>query len=260
MLIDWFTVGAQILNFLVLIWLMKRFLYKPILNAIDSREKATAATIADAEAKKSAAEKEHAEYDQKNKEFDENRAALLAKATSDAKALSEQLAIDAKQNANDLSAKLQASLQAQEESLKDAVSHRVQKEVFAIAHQALKDLAGVDLASRMVDSFVRELQNLDPALKAKLMQAASASKNPVNVRSANSLDADLRARVESAIKKQFGESIEMRFQTKPDLIGGIELDLNGQKIAWTFAEYLNSLENGIVGILKSKSAPPPHGN
>jgi len=38
MLIDWFTVGAQALNFLILVWLMKRFLYKPVLHAIDERE------------------------------------------------------------------------------------------------------------------------------------------------------------------------------------------------------------------------------
>ena len=39
MLIDWFTICAQALNFLILVWLMKRFLYKPILHAIDEREK-----------------------------------------------------------------------------------------------------------------------------------------------------------------------------------------------------------------------------
>ncbi len=50
MLIDWFTVGAQALNFLILVWLMKRFLYKPILNAIDAREKKIAAELADADA------------------------------------------------------------------------------------------------------------------------------------------------------------------------------------------------------------------
>jgi len=38
MLIDWFTVVAQVINFLILVWLMKRFLYKPILNAIAARE------------------------------------------------------------------------------------------------------------------------------------------------------------------------------------------------------------------------------
>ena len=50
MLIDWFTVGAQALNFLILVWLMKRFLYKPILDAIDAREDRVAAELADADA------------------------------------------------------------------------------------------------------------------------------------------------------------------------------------------------------------------
>jgi len=49
MLIDWFTVGAQIVNFLILVWLLKHFLYKPILDAIDAREKKIAAELADAE-------------------------------------------------------------------------------------------------------------------------------------------------------------------------------------------------------------------
>ena len=57
MLIDWFTVGAQTLNFLILVWLLKRFLYKPILNAIDAREKRIAAELADADVKKAEAEK-----------------------------------------------------------------------------------------------------------------------------------------------------------------------------------------------------------
>ncbi len=50
--IDWFTVAAQVINFLILVWLLKRFLYKPILAAIDEREKGIAAQLASAEAKK----------------------------------------------------------------------------------------------------------------------------------------------------------------------------------------------------------------
>ena len=71
MLIDWFTVAAQALNFLILVWLMKRFLYKPILKAIDTREKLIATELADAAAKKVEAQKEHAEFDQKNQQFDQ---------------------------------------------------------------------------------------------------------------------------------------------------------------------------------------------
>jgi len=52
MLADWFTIVAQALNFLILVWLMKRFLYKPVLHAIDEREKRIAKELADADAKK----------------------------------------------------------------------------------------------------------------------------------------------------------------------------------------------------------------
>ena len=52
MLIDWFTVGAQAVNFLVLVWLLRRFLYRPILKAIDAREKRIADQLADAAKKR----------------------------------------------------------------------------------------------------------------------------------------------------------------------------------------------------------------
>jgi F-type H+-transporting ATPase subunit b len=91
MLIDWFTVGAQVLNFLILVWLLKRFLYKPILNAIDTREKRIATELADADAKKAEAQKEHDEFQSKNKTFDDERSGLLGKATDEAKAEHDRL-------------------------------------------------------------------------------------------------------------------------------------------------------------------------
>ena len=86
MLIDWFTIAAQVLNFLILVWLMKRFLYKPILHAIDEREKRIATELANADKKKVDAQKESDEFKRKNKEFDQRRAALLSKATDEAQA------------------------------------------------------------------------------------------------------------------------------------------------------------------------------
>ncbi len=73
MLIDWFTVGAQVLNFLILVWLLQHFLYKPILAAIDAREKRIADQFAGATAKQVDAQKEHDEFDAKNKAKSEPR-------------------------------------------------------------------------------------------------------------------------------------------------------------------------------------------
>src|SRR6185436_2880683 len=145
MLIDWFTVGAQALNFLILVWLMKRFLYKPILSAIDEREKRIAKELADADAKKAEAQKEHDEFDQKNAEFDEQRATLLSKATGEAQAERQRLLDEAREAAVAMSSKGQEALRNEERNLHEAIRRRTQQEVFAIARKALADLATISL-------------------------------------------------------------------------------------------------------------------
>src|SRR5450432_1233116 len=105
MLIDWFTVIAQVVNFLILVWLLKRFLYGPILDAIDAREKRIATELADADAKKAEAQKERDEFQHKNEEFDRQRIALFSKATEEARAERQRLLNDARTAADVLSAK-----------------------------------------------------------------------------------------------------------------------------------------------------------
>ena len=104
MLIDWFTVSAQVVNFLILVWLMKRFLYKPIIDAIDARETRVAKELADADARMADALKERDEFQQKNEKFDEQRAALVSQASDAAKAEGQQLIEDARRAADALRA------------------------------------------------------------------------------------------------------------------------------------------------------------
>jgi len=127
MLIDWFTVGAQALNFLILVWLMKHFLYQPIVHAIDAREKKIAAELADADAKKAEAHKERDEFQHKNEEFDQQRAALFSKATDDAKAERQRLLDEARKAAEALSAKRQETLRNDAHNLNQAISRRTSR-------------------------------------------------------------------------------------------------------------------------------------
>jgi F-type H+-transporting ATPase subunit b len=69
-LIDWYTVAAQALNFLILVWLLKRFLYQPVLDAIGAREQRIAMQLADAASKEAAATKEREQFESKNRELD----------------------------------------------------------------------------------------------------------------------------------------------------------------------------------------------
>jgi len=255
MKIDWFTIGAQALNFLILVWLMKRFLYKPILNAIDAREKRIAAQIADADKKKATAQKERDEFQHKNEQFDQQRATLLSKATDEAKAERKRLLDEARQAAADLSVKRQETLRNDAHNLNQAISRRTQQEVFAIARKALTDLAGMSLEKRMVDVFLRRLRELNDEEKDGLKAALKAASGPVTVRSAFDLPVAQQGAIEREIKETLAVKMHVQFETAPNLISGIELTTNGHKVAWSIADYLTSLEKGVDELLKANDKP-----
>ncbi len=255
MLIDWFTVGAQALNFIILVWLLKRFLYKPILNAVDAREKRIAAELADADAKKAEAQKERDEFQHKIEEFDQQRAALLSKATDEANAERQRLLEDARKAADALSAKRQEALRRDADNLNQAIRRRTQQEVFAIARKALMDLATTSLEERIGEVFTRRLRTMDGKAKEGLAEVLKTASEPALVRTAFDLPAAQRAAIQNALNETFSAEVHVRFETAPDLVSGVELTTNGQKIAWSIADYLASLETGVGELLKEKDKP-----
>jgi F-type H+-transporting ATPase subunit b len=255
MLIDWFTVGAQALNFLILVWLMKRFLYKPILNGIDAREQRIAAELEDAAAKKAEAQKERGEFQHKNEEFDRQRAGLWSKATDEAKAERQRLLDEARQAAEALSARRLETLRSDARNLNQAITRRVQDEVFSIARKALSDLATISLEERMGEVFTRRLREMDDQAKAGLGEALKTASDPALVRSAFALPTDQRAAIQQAINETFSADLHLRFETAPELVSGIELTANGQKVSWSIAAYLTSLEKSVDEMLKAKGKP-----
>jgi F-type H+-transporting ATPase subunit b len=250
MLIDWFTVCAQVLNFLILVWLMKRYLYKPILDAIDAREKRIAAELADADAKKAEAQKDRDEFQHKNEEFDQQRAALMSKATDEAKAERARLLDEARKAADALSAKRQEALRSDAQNLNQAIHRRTQQEVFAIARKALTDLATTSLEERMGEVFNRRLHDMNGKAKETIAAALKTASDPALVRSTFDMPADQRAAIQNALNETFSAEVRVRFETAPDLVSGIELLTNGQKMGWSIADYLASMEKGVGELLK----------
>jgi F-type H+-transporting ATPase subunit b len=254
-MIDWFTVGAQIINFLVLVWLMGRFLYKPVLHVIDEREKRIAAELANAENKKSEAQKESSEFRRKNEEFEAQRSVLWNKVTDEANAERQRRLDDAMKAADILSLKRQEMLKNEEHSLLEEIRHRTQQEVFAISRKALLDLASASLEERLSNVFIRRLRELDDGARAGLAGAIKTMSEPAIVRSVFDLPAQQRAEIQSTFNEMFSAKIDLRFETAPDLISGIELSLNGEKVEWSIADYLTSLEKSVDEILKEKGKP-----
>ncbi|MFC1534931.1 hypothetical protein ACFL7M_16380 [Thermodesulfobacteriota bacterium] len=176
----------------------------------------------------------------------------MRKATEEAQAERQRLLDEARQETDVLSAKRQETLRNDAHNLNQAISRRTQQEVFAIARKAMTDLAGSSLEERMVDLFVRRVRELNGEEKQLLASALKASPSPVIVRTALDLPPAQCASTEGAIKETFGTETQVQFETSPDLISGIELTMNGQKVAWSIADYVASLEKGVDELLKEK--------
>jgi F-type H+-transporting ATPase subunit b len=249
MLIDWFTVGAQALNFLVLVWLLKHFLYQPVLDAIATREKGIADKLADADAKQAEARKEHADFDAKNKTFDDQRGALLQKATDDAKAERDHLIDDAHKQTDELRAAQATALKNDQIRLGKEITRNAAEEIFAIARKTLADLATASLEERVGAVFTRRLREMDGKAKETLGAALKSSKVPAVVQSAFDLPAAQRANIQNALNETFSADIPLRFEAAPDRICGIELTANGQKVGWSIASYLTALDRKIQASL-----------
>jgi len=111
------------------------------------------------------------------------------------------------------------------------------------------------LEERLGEVFTRRLREMDGPAKERLGEALKTASDPALVRSAFDLPAEQRATIQNALNETFLAEIHIRFETAPDLISGIELTTNGQKVAWSIADYLVSLEKGIDELLKEKDKP-----
>lgn len=247
MLIDWFTVGAQLLNFIILVWLMKRFLYQPVLHAIAAREQKIAAELASAAATQAEAKRQQDTFQQKNEAFDEQRDSLLQQARDAAKAEGERLQAEAREAADAASAARAKALLDDAIHLRADITRHTQVQVFSIARRVLGDLAGVSLEQRACEVFIQRLKSTDGTALAALGTAlkAASEAEPALLRSALELPAEQQAAIQAALEESFGQPIPLRFDTTPELVSGIELSAQGQKLAWSISDYLAALAAGL---------------
>jgi F-type H+-transporting ATPase subunit b len=255
MLIDWFTVCAQIVNFLLLIWLLKHFMYKPILRAMDAREQKIALQIRDAETRKAEAEIEREHLRSARTEFETQKEALLRQASDEAEITRKRLGDQVRQEIETLRTKWLETLRQDQETLRGELANRVQREVFAIARQALRDLAGKQLEQQIVLVFLRQLKALNGNEKETLATILKVSRTPVLIRSAFDLPAPERTDIESTIRETLVPNAGVRFETASNLIGGIEMTANGHKVSWSISEYLSTLEAQVREVVEHKTSP-----
>lgn len=236
MSVDWITVAAQIANFLVLVWLLKRFLYRPILDGIDARERQISERMAEADRIREAAEAAEAEHKAEIAQLKAGREGVLDEARKAAE--TERNAMLAKAHE-----RLRREQAAREEERADEarrysadLQHKGASALVTLTRKALHDLAGETLEERIV---ARAASRLD-SMTADLAAAAGDAREAV-ITTREPLPPDLCADLETRLSATLPD-IEVSFRTDPAQSPGLGLRLGGAQLDWTVDSYIDGLQ------------------
>lgn len=233
MSIDWITVGAQIGNFLVLVWLLKRFLYRPILDGIDAREREIATRMGEAARVEAAAEKQKAEYEARIEALQASRAETLEAARQEAEKERREMLAEARRKIDHEQAERAAQRAEDARAYRAELQKTGAEALLSLTRKALTDLADETLESRIVARAVARLPEVADRLHGKPQYAVAVTRNP--------LPEDVRNGLRDALKT-LAPGAQLSFETDQTRSPGLGLKLGSAEVDWTIDDYLADLE------------------
>lgn len=238
MLIDGFTTIAQIVNFLILIFLLKRFLYKPIMKVIEERELRIKHQIQEASVQLEKAEQETLLYRSKNKELEQKKQAFLIEAKQEVVTNKELLLEEAQQEIEKM--KLQWYKQLEKEKrvhLKD-LQLTINQQVRLIVNHILADLANSNLEAEIINMFLKRIQGTDLSYFDQDQDLVVNTSFPLKEQQQKQLT--------QTVHQYINPNLTINFQTVPNLVCGIELINRNYRLSWNVQQYLQELAGILV--------------
>ncbi|NND91876.1 MAG: F0F1 ATP synthase subunit B [Granulosicoccus sp.] len=236
MSIDWFTVAAQIVNFLVLVWLLKRFLYRPILDGIDAREREIADRMSEAQAIRETAHETKAGFEAKIASLKQDREGILAETRRAAEAERDGMLADTH-------AMIVREIQESEKQRAEEMSRYMTelhmigaKALLKLTRKVVSDLSDETLEQRIVAHAVARSSGM-----GEQFRQAAATHDHATITTQQALPDDMQEQ----LREEFGRALpdtELAFVSEPEHSPGLTLRLGGVQLSWTVDSYLDGLD------------------
>jgi F-type H+-transporting ATPase subunit b len=223
--LDWTTFALEIINFLVLVWLLKRFLYKPVLNAIADRKASVQNTLSEADKLRKDAQTLREEYEHRQADWRQEKETVRSRMLEEVNAERVRLL-----------AELQSSLEQEREKAKVLEERRLreltrQVEETAVAQgglfaaRLLARLASPELEARLVELVLEDLGRLSDERRQAIRSACAKTVAPVIVSSAHLLSQRQRESLTEAVQLLLGRNVACEWREDAQLLAGIRLSL-----------------------------------
>lgn len=241
MQIDWLTVAAQLVNFLVLIWLLKRFLYGPVTRAMAEREQRIAERLGDARRTREEAIVEADALRAERQALEQSREDEMAKARAEAEDLRRELEAELREDMEHKRAAWLDHLQEDRTEIVLEMQKRMASHVGQALRRILADFAGADLADQIASEFARQLNALEPDERRRLERAAAGMSGAALVECSMELPSAARRQLTRAIHEEIAPEIKVEYASASDVTFGIRLTLGHQVLDWSAGRYLDRL-------------------
>jgi F-type H+-transporting ATPase subunit b len=240
--IDWLTLSAQIVNFLILVVILRYVLYHRIIGAIDGRREEIEEREAEVARRREEAEREAERHRREREALAAEREERLAEAREEADAWRERWLDEAREEVERERETWRQGLERERDRLFGEIRDHAGAATYGAVHRALADLADEELEAHVARTFARKLRGSGGNEE---IREALRNADEVVVRSAFELRDDGRERIRDALAEAFDLQAEPRFEVAPDLVLGILLEAGGRVIDWSVSEFMDSLESRV---------------
>jgi F-type H+-transporting ATPase subunit b len=247
MQLDLTSFVLELINFAVLVWILHRFLYKPVLAAIDRRRSAVEQSLAQAKAARDEAATMQHQVEERLASWERERAEAKGKLAAELAAQREKALADTARAAEQERARLAALQARQELERRSADEQRALEQAGAFAARLLERMSGPELDARLVELLAADLAALPKERLDALAEAARAADGRVAVQCARPLPDAARARLEQGLSQALGLACRAEYALDETLLGGVRVALGPWQLQADLADELRFFSGGVRG-------------
>jgi len=249
MSVDWYTTIFKIINFLILVFLLRYFLYGPITRIMDEREKDIVNREDEAEKRLAEAAEEKELYQRKSDELETREEELLDKAREAAREEKSRLFNQARAEIEETRQSWKSSLAREKDHFLTELRERIGREACSIAMRVIKDLSDTEMQVLVWNQFVRKVDELPDEERSLLTEAVAGNEGRILLVSAfkpAKTELDQLEKVLNNLVSDRGVTVNLTTETDSKLICGLELDVASYHLAWNVNSYLAGVEEQIM--------------
>jgi F-type H+-transporting ATPase subunit b len=253
MQIDWFTVIAQIVNFIILVVLLKYLLYDRVVDALNKREEIISTKLKEADKKNEEAEEKRKEFEKKKNEIEKDKESTLEKAKEEAEKKRKQIEKEAKEKIGQKRKEWEKQLENKKDDFLEDVRELISKEAFLISSKALKEIADENLETKIIEKFSETLADLSKDEEQEIKDSLKEADKNMTVKTTFELSKSSKDELGTILTEKFYKTTDIDYEVDEKIICGIELNIKNKKLNWNFNDFLNELDDKFQEILSEIS-------